>query len=106
MDSNGSNTVPTASVGMLQSKGLNGGPFGNDKHFQRNEHGRRHRSKSEGDYLSDGFRSEGMIVKSVKDKANDRKPRNLKGRGQPKKGSVYCYGATFLLCCYDLRKQT
>ena len=93
--------MPTASVEMFQSKGLNGGTFGNDKHFQRNEHGRRHRSKSEGDYLSDGLKSEGMVVKPVKDKANDRKPRNLKGRGQPKKGSVvYYHGGSVVLFCF------
>ena len=74
---------------MYQSKGLNGNAFGNDRIHHKHEHGRRHRSKSEGDYLVDGLRSEGMIVKTPKDKANDRKPRSLKGRGQPKKGTLF-----------------
>jgi len=86
MDSNGSNTVPTASLKMLQSKGMNG--TAHEKHHQKHEHGRRHRSKSEGDYLSDGVKLEGMVVKPLKDKANDRKPRSFKGRGQPKKGGA------------------
>lgn len=79
---------------MLQSKGLNGTAFGNNKH--KSDNGRRHRSKSEGyelhstpDYLNEVLKSDGMAIKSSKDKAHDRKPRNFKGRGQPKKGKAY-----------------
>ena len=93
MDVDGSSTVPTASVGMFQSKGINGTQFGNNRHG-KHEQGRRHRSKSEGYDLHHApdvneILKEG-VVKPVKDKAHDRKPRNNKGRGQPKKGEMVC----------------
>ena len=104
MDSNGSNTVPTASLEMFQSKGVNG--YGNNKQNYKHEPGRRHRSKSEGyelhntpDYVNEVLKSDGMVIKSAKDKAHDRKPRNLKGRGQPKKGIVL---KPILLLCFKI----
>ncbi len=90
MDADADTTMPTASAAMLQS-GFNG----TSKHASskgKNEHGgRRHRSKSEGhdlhhttNHLNDAI--VGNAVKTAKEKNHDRKPRNLKGRGMPKKG--------------------
>ena len=88
-------TVPTASDKMLNSsKGLKNGVGHGGKGKNSNSAGlpRRHRSKSEGHTVGapipgiDDSTSAGGVVKSAKDKAHDRKPRNMKGRGLPKKG--------------------
>lgn len=83
-------TVPTASIAMMQSVGIaNGGA-------KKHEYGRRHRSKSEGHDLHHANNltndvippTSGGPVKSAKEKNHDRKNRNAKGRGLPKKGGA------------------
>lgn len=95
MESDEVNTVPTASDEMLHSKSkvLNGSVLANHKHHNnaKNDHGRRHRSKSEGHELHHVQLSDavvGGVVKAAKDKTHDRKPRSNKGRGLPKKGET------------------
>ena len=96
-------TVPTASIAMMQSVGIaNGGA-------KKHEYGRRHRSKSEGHDLHHANNltndvippTSGGPVKSAKEKNHDRKNRNAKGRGLPKKG-VY----NQCLCYYSSQSKT
>lgn len=85
-------SMPTASVAMMQpGKVINGTSFKNNK----SEHGRRHRSKSEGHELhhatnnvNDVMSGSSAIMKAAKEKNQDRKARNMKGRGLPKKGGA------------------
>ena len=83
-----SKTVPTASSDMLQPTTMsdrNNLTNGALSKFSKNH---RVRSKSESHHPSQEKAKEltGVVVKSAKDRAHDRKPKNLKGNGKPKKG--------------------
>jgi len=80
--------TPTASNEMLQPTSLanrnqlTNGAINNLKKSSRT------RSKRESHHPSTDKQKElyGVVVKSAKDRAHDRKPKNLKGSGKPKKG--------------------
>lgn len=83
-------TVPTASENMLQpSKISDRNELTNRALAKFKSKNSRVRSKSESQHHQvERSHSDiiGLVVKSNKDR-NDRKPRNLKGTGKPKKGS-------------------
>ena len=77
-------TVPTASHEMLKSTTSGQrNVITNGAVVKGTAKNPRNRSKSE------SVEHIGVVVKSSKDKNHDRKPRNLKGTGKPKKGKNY-----------------
>lgn len=83
--------TPTASSEMMQPTSmssrnkLTNGAINNLKKSSRT------RSKSESHHPSTDKQKElyGVVVRSAKDRAHDRKPKNMKGSGKPKKGSIF-----------------
>ena len=88
MDDSEDKSIPTASHGMMKPTTMsnrNELTNGALAKFHKRE---RIRSKSESHHPSQEKSDElvGVVVKSAKDRAHDRKPRNQKGSGKPKKG--------------------
>ena len=81
-------SVPTASIDMLQPTSMSDRNHLTNGAIQKIHKTNRIRSKSESHNLSGDRQQEyvGIVVKSAKDRTHDRKPKNLKGNGRPKKG--------------------
>jgi len=81
-------SVPTASDTMMQPSSISSRNQLTNGALQKKFHkSNRTRSKSESHHPSNDKSKElyGVVVKSAKDRAHDRKPKNLKGSGKPKK---------------------
>ena len=89
IDETESRLVPTASGNMLQPTSISErNMLTNGALLKKIHKSTRVRSKSESNNLSVLEKSKGAagnVVKSAKDKAHDRKPKNIKGQGKPKK---------------------
>lgn len=83
-------TVPTASDGMLLPTSVTSRNQLTNGAISAKHQKSRIRSKSESHHPSNEKQKElyGVVIKSAKDRAHDRKPRNLKGNGKPKKGRL------------------
>jgi hypothetical protein len=81
-------SIPTASSEMLQPTSLADRNQLTNGAIHKMQKSSRTRSKSESHHPSHDKPKElyGVVVKSAKDRAHDRKPRNMKGNGKPKKG--------------------
>ena len=92
MDDSEPKTIPTASENMFQKSSCNEYAARTKSNHKTSRDRIRSKSESHHNYP---FGSEqdksndliGVVVKSTKDRAHDRKPKNLKGNGKPKKGN-------------------
>jgi len=80
-------SIPTASGDMLQPTSMSSRNHLTNGAINKLHKSSRIRSKSESHHPSHEKQKElyGVVVKSAKDRAHDRKPKNLKGTGKPKK---------------------
>lgn len=91
MDDSEQKTIPTASDDMLLPTSVTSrNQLTNGAMTKKSS---RIRSKSESHHPSSDKQKElyGVVIKSAKDRAHDRKPRNMKGSGKPKKGKYRTY---------------
>jgi len=86
MDTSEGQTVPTASQDMMQPSTLSNRNELTNGALSKFHKSSRVRSKSESQHHNtDSNQLVGVVVKSSKDRTHDRKPRNGKGNGKPKK---------------------
>lgn len=80
-------SVPTASDGMLQPTSMSDRNQLTNGAIHKLHKSNRIRSKSESHNMTNDRQKDlvGVIVKSAKDRTHDRKPKNMKGNGKPKK---------------------